>query len=81
MTKRKTRESESTRDDHMREGNGLRTRLLNMSPREAKMLDRGYTLLVEQTEEAGDQAAKRLTKLLARIIVRNVRAGRAGGAE
>ena len=45
------------------------------------MLDRGYTLLVEQTEEEGDQAAKRLTKLLARIIVRNVRAGRAGGAE
>jgi hypothetical protein len=52
-----------------------------MTPREAKYLDGCYTLLTEQYEEKGYAARQTLTRLLAKIIVRNVRTGQAGGAK
>ena len=55
----------------------MNTPILKMTVKEAAIVNRCYAVLTEESEKKGYQALGRLSKLLGKIVVRNVRAGQA----
>ena len=56
----------------------MNTPILKMTAKEAANVNRCYAVLIDKQKEEKYAALERLSKLLARIVVRNVRAGQAG---
>ena len=55
----------------------MNTPILKMTAKEAEVVNRCYAVLVDKQKEEKYTALERLSKLLARIVVRNIRAGQA----
>jgi len=55
----------------------MNTPILEMTAKEAAIVNRCYAVLTEERNDKGYKAVERLAKLLARITLRNIRAGQA----
>ena len=55
----------------------MNTPILNMTAKEAAIVNQCYAVLTEDSKDKGYEAVVRLAKLMAEITVRNIRAGRA----
>lgn len=53
----------------------MNTPILRMTPKEAAIIDQCYAVLTNKRKEKKYEALEGLAKLLAEIVVRNIRAG------
>ena len=55
----------------------MNTPILRMTVKEAAIVNRCHAVLTDECERKGYAALERLSKLLGKIVVRNIRAGQA----